>query len=121
MQPDPLENLLRDYSRQSLPPVPGDLMAGIHSEIRLRRRRSFWTRVAPLLDWRELFREPRLAVPALVCAVAIGILPAVVSAKSRADLRLARHSIHFNVFSSEAAPQLTRWVDERASTTPSPP
>ena len=113
MKPDPLDDLLRDYAHQSLPPAPTEITGAIRGEIDRRRSRSFWTRIVPLLDWRELFGEPRLAVAALVCAVAIGVLPAMMSAKARTEQRLARQSIHFDVFSARATTQLATLVSTR--------
>ena len=107
MKPDPLDDTLASYARQPLPPGPEQLTADVWRDIELRRRKSVWSRLFPLLDWQELFAEPRLAVPALACALAIGILPAVFSARAHEEQRLARQSIHFNVFSTPAATQFT--------------
>src|SRR5882757_5490685 len=112
MKPDPFDDLLDDYARQLLPPTPSDFTANVRYEIGRRRNRSFWTRVVPLLDWHEFFSEPRLAVSALVCAFAIGVLPALALAKSHADQQRARQSIHFNVFSTKATAQVTALLPE---------
>ena len=98
MNSDPLDDLLAGYAKQPTPPPPDRLTAGIWREIELRRRQSFWRRVLPSLDWDELFREPRVAFPALALAVFIGVLPAV-AMRSYGQVSLARESLHFEVFS----------------------
>ena len=106
MKPDPLDDLLHDYARQQLLPSPPDLATTVFAEIAQRRGQSFWTRLAPMPDWRELTGEPRLAFAALTCALAIGILPALLLAESDAKKLLARQSIHFDVFSQSISVQL---------------
>ena len=96
---DPLENSLRALARKPLPGAPADLSRGVWAEIERRRRQSFWSRVFPLLEWREMFREPRLAVAALACALAIGILPAAAWNRTQQQHRLAQQSLHLDVFS----------------------
>lgn len=57
----------------------------------------------PLLEWRELFFEPKLAAAAFAVAIAIGILPGYFAAsRVNANVRLARESLHFEVFSGSA-------------------
>jgi len=62
------------------------------------RRLSLWPRLFPLLEWRELFSEPRLAVAALVFAITVGVVPAAAFNRLENERRLARQSIHFDVF-----------------------
>lgn len=101
MKPDPLDNTLADYAQQPLPACPDRLASDVWREIESRRRRSVWTRLFPLLDWNELFREPRLAVSAVALALAVGLVPAFLQAGPVTDTRLARESLHFEVFSSK--------------------
>ena len=106
MKPDPIDPLLADYARQAVPNAPERINADVWREIEHRRHRTFWSRVLPLLEWRELFGEPRLAATAMFCALAVGVFPAVIWAKSQAQQRLARQSMHFDVFSANSATQL---------------
>ena len=105
MKPDPLDPKLTAYARQRLPSCPDELTGAVWQEI-ARRRQSFWARLIPTLEWRELFSEPRLAATAFVCALAAGVLPAVVLAKAHEQQRLARQSVHFDVFTAASAQQL---------------
>lgn len=100
MNPDPLDDLLSDYSKRSMPPAPRGT-SEIWHEIELRRRRPFWSGLLPALNWDEFFREPRLVISALVLALMAGVLPA---AMGRADVspQLARESLHFDVFSTHS-------------------
>lgn len=98
MNSDPLDDLLGAYSAQATPPPPDRLTTGVWREIETRRNQTFWHRVLPTLDWRELFREPRVALPALALALFIGMLPAV-ALRSYAQADIARESLHFEVFS----------------------
>ena len=100
MNPDPLDNLLSDYSKQSMP-TPQQGTSEIWREIEHRRRRPFFGGLLPALNWNEFFREPRLVIPALVLALMAGVLPA---AMVRADVspQLARESLHFDVFSARS-------------------
>ena len=100
MNPDPLDDLLTDYSKQSMPP-PRQGTSDIWREIEHRRRRPFWNGLLPTLNWNEFFREPRLVISALVLALMAGVLPAVMV---RADVspQLARESLHFDVFSTHS-------------------
>ena len=103
MKNNPLEDLMAAYSKQPLPLPPKRGSADIWREIEARRRRSFWSRVLPLLEWRELFLEPRMAVAAFTLAIAVGILPGyIVMGRANAETRLARQSLHFEVFSAGA-------------------
>ena len=102
MKPDRLEETLAEYAQQPLPPLSEPSTVGVWREIDRRRRQSIWSRMFPTLDWRELFSEPRLAVAALAFAVMVGILPAAAFNRNENERRLARQSIHFDVFSAEA-------------------
>lgn len=98
MNSDPLDDLLGAYSKQSTPPPPDRLTAGVWQEIEHRRNQTFWRRVLPSLHWQELLRDPRVALPALGLALLIGLLPAA-TVRSYGQMRLARESLHFEVFS----------------------
>ena len=100
MNPDPLDDLLSDYAKQPMP-TPPQVTMDVWNEIAQRRRRPFWSGLLPVLDWRELFREPRLVVAALALALMAGVLPAAM-ARSNAETKLARESLHFDVFSARS-------------------
>ncbi len=102
MKPDRLENMLAAYAAQPLPPSSAPSTAEVWREIERRRRQSLWSRVFPVLEWRELFAEPRMAVAALAFAVLVGVVPSMALNRIENERRLARQSIHFDVFSSEA-------------------
>jgi len=96
--PDPLEAALRDLARESPPAPSPHLDAEVWRTIRRRRARPFWSRLLPILDWRDLFAEPRLIASALTVALGVGILPAALTARPpSADW--VRASLHFEVFS----------------------
>lgn len=102
MNTNPLDDLLDAYAKRPLP-SPEEGNTGIWQAIETRRRRPFWSRVLPLLDWRELFLEPKLAAAALALAVAIGVLPGYFAAsRTNAETHLAQQSLHFEVFSGRA-------------------
>jgi len=103
MSPDHLDKMLLAMAEEDLPPCPGHLTSAIWKDIDHRRGRSFWSRLHPILDWRELFAEPRLTLPALGIALAMGLVPALFLAAPDASVRLARQSFHFEVFSSESS------------------
>jgi len=103
MKPDKFNELLDDYARQELPLAPAHIRAGVWSEIARRKKESFWFRVVPILEWRELFGEPRLVVPAFALALVVGILPALTQARAAAQPDLVRQSLHFDVFSAHSA------------------
>ena len=115
MNQDPLDPLLEDYARRPLPGCPDDLRSGVWLKSERRRRAPFLSRAIPVLEWRELFSEPRVAVAALVCALAIGAVPGVLAAKAHAEQQLARHSFHFDVFSTQAPNALAAWATPSAS------
>ena len=100
MNPDPFDNLLSAYAKQPLP-TPPQVTMEVWSEIAQRRRRPFWRGLLPTLNWSELFREPRLVIPALALALMAGVLPVTI-ARSNAEVKLARESLHFDVFSARS-------------------
>lgn len=101
MKPDPLEQALAAYGRQPLPACPERLQSDVWREIG-RRRCSVWARLFPVAEWRGFFANPRLALPAVGLALAIGLLPGLLLATPAADQRLASETFHFEVFSSRA-------------------
>lgn len=98
MNPDPLDDLLGAYAARPLPPSSAKFRAEVWAEISKRHQHSFWQRLLSVTEWRELFSEPRLIAAALALAVAAGVLPITV-AYGAADSRLARASLHLDVFS----------------------
>jgi hypothetical protein len=115
MKPDPLEQTLASYARQPLPPCPEQLTAEVWRDIERRRHKSIWSRHFPLLDWHELFGEPRLTVVALGFAVMIGVVPAVMFSRTENVKRLARQSMHFEVFSANSLTQFVTLPAEPAA------
>jgi len=111
MNSDPFDDLLGAYSKQATPLPPDRLTTGVWQEIELRRTQTFFRRVLSSLDWRELFREPRLAFPALALALFIGMLPAF-ALRSYAQADIARESLHFEVFSPNRS-TTPLWVTPR--------
>ena len=103
---DPLERALRELAQRPLSPAPSDLSSGVWAEIQRRREQSLWSRLFPLLEWREMFREPRLAVAALACALVVGVLPAAAWNRVQQQQRLAQQSLHLDVFSSTPTERL---------------
>ncbi|HVU15458.1 MAG TPA: hypothetical protein VHD32_00925 [Candidatus Didemnitutus sp.] len=99
MNSDPLDELLRSYSKQPLPSPAERLTPDVWKTIQLRRKQTFWSRMLPILDWREVFGEPRIVVAALAVALLVGTLPAMLAGRV-ANPRLARESLHFEVFSA---------------------
>ena len=93
------DDLLRDYSKQPLPPPSERLSSEVWREIEQRRHRRWWLGLFPVLSWRELFAEPRLAVAGLAVALVAGVLPAAV-VRASDNGQLARSSLHFDVFST---------------------
>lgn len=98
MNPDHLENMLASYAAQPLPRLSEPSAMEIWREIDRRRHRSIWARMFPWHEWRELLAEPRLAVAGVAFAVVIGIVPTFVLNRAEDERRLARQSIHFDVF-----------------------
>ena len=102
MNSDPLDGLLSQYAKTPTPPFAGG-NSELWREIERRKARSFFSRLLPLLEWRDLFGEPRLAATGVLLAVAVGMIPAFLARPHRAsDERLARESLHFEVFSAQA-------------------
>jgi hypothetical protein len=102
MKSDPLDRLLDDYARQLKPFSGGPSHADVWQAIEQRRGQSGWSRVASLLEWRELFGEPRVALAAAVFAIAVGVVPAAMVGRAENQRRLARQSIHFDVFTVQS-------------------
>lgn len=100
MNSDRFDDLLSDYAKQPLPPPP-QLISAVWRDIEQRRRRSFWSGLLPTLDWRELFLEPRLVLPALAIALLAGMLPGAMI-RLEAKPEIARDALHFQVFSLQA-------------------
>lgn len=106
MKPDRFEQELAEFARQPLPEPSGHLTADIWLEIEGRQRQSLWSRIFSPLDWFELFSEPRLAAVAVAFALLVGIFPAAVIARAEKQSRLARSSMHFDVFAINPAGSL---------------
>lgn len=103
MNSEQLDALLRAYSKHPQPPPPDRLTSGVWREIEQRRHRHMGLGIFPMLSWRELFAEPRLAVAGLAIALLAGVLPAAVARVSVSDdAQLARTSLHFDVFSTRS-------------------
>jgi hypothetical protein len=100
MNSDPLDKLLQAYAAQPGPAAPEQLVTDVRRAI-LRRRQPFWSRLLPILDWREVFAEPRLIAAALALALAVGVLPAAFVAR-KAHSQIVTESLHFEVFSTLA-------------------
>lgn len=96
MNPDPLDDLLRAYAKQPMPSTPDRLTADVWRDIEQRRSRFAWL---VGLNWHDLLRRPRLAFSALGIALLAGLLPAVAVRALDDHARLARASLHFEVFS----------------------
>lgn len=93
-----LDSMLTAYAKQPLPPVNGPSRSEIWGAIEQRRKQSGWKRMFSTLDLRDLFSEPRMAVAALAFAALVGMVPAAVVGRTQNERRLARQSIHFEVF-----------------------
>ena len=102
MKPGRLEQILASYAREPLPASSEPSATDVWHAIERRRRQSVWTRIFPVLDWREFYSEPRMAVIALAFAVIVGVVPAAVFNRIENERRLARQSIHFDVFAADA-------------------
>ncbi|MFZ5496526.1 MAG: hypothetical protein ACOZE5_14475 [Verrucomicrobiota bacterium] len=93
--------LLAAYAKQPLP--DSDLSsAEIWREIDRRRTQSVWIRMFSIMELRELFAEPRLAVAALAFAAIVGVVPAVLVGQTESERHLARQSIHLDVFAPDS-------------------
>jgi len=99
MNSDPLDELLRSYSQQPLPAPAERLSSEVWNSIKRRRKQPFWSRMLPILDWREVFAEPRFLAVALAFALIEGTLPAMLTGRAVSP-GLARESLHFDVFST---------------------
>jgi len=93
-----LDSMLEAYTKQPLPKFKGPSRSEIWGAIDQRRKQSSWTRIFSTLDLRDLFLEPRMAVAALAFAALVGMVPAAVVGRTQNERRLARQSIHFEVF-----------------------
>jgi hypothetical protein len=94
MIPDPLDRKLDAYSRQPLPASPHDVDAEVWREIERRREQP----LAARLGWHELLRQPWWAVAGLTFAIAIGTVSALAFNRVQQTKRLARDSLHLDVF-----------------------
>ncbi len=99
MNPDQLDNLLRDYAQQPLPPPAAGLTPGVWHEIEQRRRSVWWLRLFPISSWREVLAESRLVIASVALALLTVALP-VAAARWAEAPRLARNSLHLDVFST---------------------
>lgn len=101
MNPDPLERRLDAYAQQPLPTAPANVADGVWGEIERRRREPFVAR----LGWPDLLKRPAWAAAGLAFALAIGVVPALAFSRAQQAKRLARDSLHFEVFSPHARGQ----------------
>ena len=102
MNHDPLDDMLAGYANQTLPTVMGPSEADVWRAIERRRAQSVWGRMFSIFELRELFSEPRLAVAAVAFALFVGVVPASLVSRTQNERRLARQSIHFEVFASDS-------------------
>lgn len=93
-----LDSMMAEYAKQPLPKFEGPSRSEIWGAIELRKKQSSWTRIFSTLDLHDLFSEPRMAVAALAFAVLVGTVPAALVGHTQNERRLARQSIHFEVF-----------------------
>lgn len=93
-----LDSMLEAYANQPLPKFKGPSRSEIWGAIDQRRKQSGWIRIFSTLDLRDLFAEPRMAAAAIAFAVLVGVVPAAVIGRAENERRLARQSIHFEVF-----------------------
>lgn len=106
MKPDPLESLLTNYAAQPVPPARADA-AGVWREIERRRGQNSSLRLFAMVDWRELFAEPRLALLAVVLAVVVGSVPGFWMTRDEAPAA-ARTSLHMESFSAASGDLLAQ-------------
>lgn len=118
MKPDPIDPLLGAIARQPLPSPSDRLTANVWCEIERRRTQSIWTRMASVLEWRELIVEPRVAALGLVLAVVIGALPAGLAARAENRSRMVRQSIHFDVFAIHSNGSLGSVLNRQGTSNP---
>ena len=102
MNDDPLDGLLSEYAKRTLPTVTGPSQAEVWREIERRREHSVWRRTFSIFEVRELFSEPRMALASLAFAVIVGVVPAALVSRTQNERRLARQSIHFEVFATDS-------------------
>ncbi len=87
-----------------MPHVTGPSTAEIWREIELRRTQSLWSRISSALELPDLLSQPRVAIATLALAAVVGVIPAAMIGRAENERRLARHSIHFEVFAVSANP-----------------
>lgn len=97
MNTDPLDDLIKAYAQQPLPPPAPFSRAALWREIAARRRQPWRASLFPVLSWREVLAEPRLAIAGLVVALVTGMVP-VAAAKNFDKARIARDSLRLDVF-----------------------
>lgn len=102
MKHDPLNTLLATYAKQPVPTEVQPSTREIWREIERRQRQSIWTRIFSFPELRELFSEPRMAMIGVAFAVVVGVVPAALVGRTENEQRLARQSIHFEVFSADS-------------------
>ncbi|MEO7797070.1 MAG: hypothetical protein ABIY47_05010, partial [Opitutaceae bacterium] len=102
MKPDPLDSLLAGYSAEPIPPQNQPSTAEIWREIDRRRQLSVFGRFLALLDQGDALAQPRMALSALTLALVVGIVPAALANHTQTERRLARQSIHFEVFAVDS-------------------
>jgi hypothetical protein len=100
MKHDLLDSLLAAYAKQPLPTAAEPSVREIWREIERRRAQSVWERMFSVMEFRELFAQPRMAVVALALAMVVGVVPAALVGRAENERRLARQSIHFEVFAA---------------------
>jgi hypothetical protein len=93
-----LNSLLSEYSRQPLPPVTGPSTAEIWRAIEHRRTESLGSRLSDFFDLTNLLPDRRLVIAALTYAAVVGVIPAALIGRAENERRLARQSIHLEVF-----------------------
>jgi hypothetical protein len=103
MKPDPLDDMLAAYAKQPVPTASSPSNAEVWREIERRREHSMWRRMFSIFEVRELFAEPRMALAATALALVVGIVPAALVSRTQNERRLARESIHFEVFAPNSA------------------
>jgi hypothetical protein len=102
MNTDPLENILASYAKSEVPPATTGAPE-IWREIERRKKKGSWLSSLSLLDWRELFLEPKLAAAGLALAVIAGSMPLFLTSSHQvSEAELARESLHLDVFSNRA-------------------
>ena len=103
MNHDPLDDMLAGYAKRTLPTVAGPSQVEGWREIERRRQQSVWRRMFAIFEVRELFSEPRMALASVAFALVVGVVPAALVSRTQNERRLARQSIHFEVFATDSA------------------